>query len=104
MIYNKRSNLFRIRGGNKMIKKPKNTTSDSIKEWSEEWNRYSNLDPAVRICEDNINAIKHDMKNVQSSLVKRILTNELKKWEMKLKEEIKNVKFRDGVNAYLKNL
>ncbi|WJV20737.1 hypothetical protein QU593_10005 [Rossellomorea marisflavi] len=86
-----------------MITKPKNIPSDSIKEWSKEWNRYNNLDPAIRTCEDNINAIKHDMGKVQSSLVKKVLTNELKKWELKLKEEIKNVKFRDGVNTYLRN-
>lgn len=67
----------------------------------QEWNRYNNIHPRLKVYVENIRALEYDLSNVKTSTARKILEIELKKLQDKYKTEKENIELMEEVNSLL---
>lgn len=61
-------------------------------------------DHRIIYCNQNIQSLKLDIKNVKSKIAKQVLAKELNRWEQKLVSVKKDLEFRKGINEYFESI
>lgn len=67
----------------------------------QEWNKYNDIHPRLKVHAENIRALEYDLSNVKTSTARKVLENEIKKLQDKYNTEKENIELMEEVNSIL---